>query len=63
MKVIWELKINGEREMCFRRKKDVYEYVALYKKEHNLEKLKNAELIRWFPFNEPSCVVWDPRKK
>lgn len=59
-KVIWELRIDGETVMCFERKKDVPSFVESYKKEHNLDKI-HGTLIRWFPYNKPSCIVWRPK--
>lgn len=60
-KVVWELTINGEVEICFRRKKDALKYVELYKLKHNIEKLEGARLKRWFPYPKASYVVWAPK--
>ncbi len=63
MKIIWELLINGETEMCFKRKKDALAYVDIYKKKHNIKKLKNAKLVRWDSYPKCSFVYWEPKEE
>ena len=62
-KVVWELTINGETEMCFHKKKDALKYVELYKSKHNIQKLEGAQLTRWFPYPKTAYLTWSPKEE